>query len=379
MRLIYKIFIFFVFFTAFFDPQNSLGLRYPLIFIMLYFYIINFQKILRFNLKNKLESLKLVLMYILPFWGLLIYIFRGHINTDFSDTSYISFSIIVSMSYLLEKKQQIDDFKKITIISGILFSITSLTIGFFYLYSPVNINQFFIENNIARIDMRNYGSIELPYIYMYSSTLLLLPISLLIEKKYTNEQFRFLNISFYIMLIALFISGTRSHLIISLVFLSMYLKKYKYYFYVIIFIFIIYNFQSIYDFLLNVFSLTESNNSYKFNMLNVYKDIFNDPVTFFLGDGYEAIDWNYNLKKITAPGATKSELTFLEFIRVYGIIITSIITFLIAILIFEKPFKLNRSKRIVLLLLLFDSLFNPHLFSTYGALICAYALSEEQR
>lgn len=377
---IIRFYILFLVFTTFFDPQNGLGFRTLLLASSLPVFIQSLIKLRHF--RSTELALRSFLLLALPLYGILIWLLRGDVGGVFNDTSYISFAIIFGNIYIFDKSYGEYILKKFIQQIGLLFSISILITAIITMSGIDNsIIQFLIDRNIARIGFRDYGEISLPYIYYYSSTLLIVPILLGIERLNTHRSF----LTFFLILInvlGLLLSGTRSHILIGLIlfwFLIKSLNDSKRFFKVIFYsissiIFI----QSILQLVQTFFTLEEENNLYKINIFNQYATILSDPITIFFGEGFQSINWSKETQKIVVNGATKSELTLLELVRVFGLPLT-LLFIGILILNIMKINNDNKSKLYGVILLLIDSLLNPHLFSTYGAVICAYAFSKNKR
>ena len=362
---------------AIIDPQNSLGLRYPLLAVFLPIYIYNI--FTTFSCFEK-KYFVIILSYLLPMWGLIMYLFRGDLNFKLNDTSYISFAILFSIVHILSSDRLIIYFKKASIITGLFFSFLILYNAYELIIIKSNVlTNFVIENEIARVSFRDYEGFELPYVYYYSSTLLILPLSILIEKFSWVRLILILIIS-----TALFLSGTRSHNILSFLFLILFFKKSvsKKIFYIIlgiVFFSIAFLYSSnILILLESVFSAKEESNNFKLSMLSKYITMFSDPITIFFGQGFQAVDWNNELRSIVTEKATKTEWTYLELYRVFGFFLPTIIFGYFIYFFFKNASPGDSYKKLILLTLLFDSLLNPHIFSTYGAILMAVVFSTQR-
>ena len=362
---------------AIIDPQNSLGLRYPLLAVFLPIYIYNI--FTTFSCFEK-KYFIIILSYLLPIWGLIMYLFRGDLNFKLSDTSYISFAILFSIVHILSKHKLIIYFKKASIITGLFFSFLIIFNAYELIIIKSNVlTNFVIENEIARVSFRDYGGFEVPYVYYYSSTLLILPLSILIESKFSWVSL----ILILIISTAFFLSGTRSHNILSFLFLILFFKKSVskkifYVFLAIVCFSIAFSYSSdILNLLESVFSTKEESNNFKLSMLSKYITMFSDPITIFFGQGFQAVDWNNELRSIVTEKATKTEWTYLELYRVFGFFLPTIIFGYFIYFIFKKANPEDSYKKLILIALLFDSLLNPHIFSTYGAILMAAVFSTQ--
>jgi hypothetical protein len=127
-------------------------------------------------------------------------------------------------------------------------------------------------------------------------------------------------------------------------------------------------------------STTEDSNSYKLGMLDIYsKMIFNNDFTWLLGQGFESFKWSFDLRSIIeySEGATKAELTYMEILRVFGLPVGGLFLLLTG----YQWFVFNRIAvfhKLGFGALLFDSMLNPHLFTTYGAIYLAILFSVKE-
>jgi hypothetical protein len=361
--------------VAAFDPQNNFGFRYLIIGI---FIVIWFYKIPEIFRINSIDDLILVMfIYMMPIYGTILYISRADEIRQFTDTSYISTAIVASLAYLLRKKDLIKPFQQAIWYIGLVYIfIYIILLGELLQWSHGGFVNYFVENNIARITTRNYGGVEFPYIYLYSSTLMIIPLIISFNKVKKIKSLNFFYFSGIVL--SLFLSGTRSHQLIAIFYLFLLFKKISPKFTItgaIIFGIIFGNEMLI--ILKEALSTNEGSNEYKLDMIPYYYEIFSDYKTIIFGQGFEAVSWDVNLRSIVSldTGATKTEITYLEIIRVFGIPIAFIFFSAIIIKIFGSYKSNNIVQNQILILLLIDSLLNPHLYSTYGAIIFSYAFS----
>jgi hypothetical protein len=370
------ILILFILTIVAFDPQNGLGFRNLIIVFFGFIWLINICKFKDFLNANELSLIFLI--YLLPLYGAILYIIRGDGLYVMTDTSYISTSVVLTFVYLLNKKSMQEDFIRAAKIIGLLYVIiyASLFIEGIALENK-KITTFLLAENIARVSFREYSGIVFPYIYLYTSTFLIVPLSILY---YEINRLNNYKLGFYgLLVICLFLSGTRSHMLIAIIYAFLIYKKLFPKTSIIIFTAIILlNSQLIYEIIKEMFSFNEKNNNYKLNMIANYYDIFEDWKTLIFGQGYQAVNWSRSLQEMVSveTGATKTEITLLELLRVYGLPLS----FLLITIILNKVNNLWKKnitdKKLILIFLLIDSMLNPHIFSTYGAIMLAYALSK---
>lgn len=364
---------------AFFDPQNGFGFRRLLIYLLVPLWIYGFFKSVGNISKNYVVF---ILCYISPIWGILVYMMRGDGMFNLTDTSYISFAFTLSIVHIFNSEISQKALTDASIICGLIFSgFLILTATQLIFQNSYNLINFVVSNDVALISFREYGGIRMPSVYYYASPLLILPISVLLQAIINRVSSPKDHISLIVLLIALFLSGTRAHMVVSIVFLFYYLYQMNGHVRVIAYLILVLAMyeSSAYltDLLVGMFSKTDVSNAYKLSMISLYISLFNDPMTIFIGQGYQAVDWSNELRQMVSieNGATKTELTYIELFRVYGIILPSVIVVIFLHLLYTPKNKNHIFKKIALAGLLFDSALNPHLFSTYGAIMLAVSIS----
>jgi len=130
------------------------------------------------------------------------------------------------------------------------------------------------------------------------------------------------------------------------------------------------------------FSKTEDSNNVKIGYLATYVNIFTqNPKFLILGQGFNAHDWSMIFRNLLINSdneGTKTELTYIEMIRVFGIIIGLILNlmfFIMPILIYRTYRKFTFAS-IALIIYLLSSALNPYIFSTNGVLFFLFFLNE---
>jgi len=333
--------------------------------------------------RHQLCFLVFFVVYI-PIYGVL----RMLIASDgelfrFNDTSYIlsSFLFLFTLMIFNEKTIRVNDFfLKVT-----LYSLVVLIYIVFYL--PLNESRFivgfFMERGSLYLSTRKYSDFEIPYVYFIISPLLILLLSrnlwAFLRKKNTGN---FLLVLFVFG--ALLLSGTRMNALIALATLLMtilwYYKNRIIHqvllnaFFWAIFILILYFFS---DFLSAIFSSKDISNAKKIHDLMLMSEILSDPVTLLFGQGFNAYDWSPLTRQLIATHATKIELTYLEFIRVFGLLnFLVLFLFLISFMVKTDKFFIDYGwSTPALISYIFVSSLNPYLFSLNGVLAIGTCLS----
>jgi hypothetical protein len=122
-------------------------------------------------------------------------------------------------------------------------------------------------------------------------------------------------------------------------------------------------------------SLSDVSTSIKLSYLNGYLDLFNDVPTLFFGQGFNAHEWSFEFSEMLSGGASKTELTYLELIRVFGLF-GAIYFFFELLRFFLRSEKVLPEYRWVfpgIALYLFLSTLNPYVFSSNGMLVLGLA------
>jgi len=133
----------------------------------------------------------------------------------------------------------------------------------------------------------------------------------------------------------------------------------------------------------SMFEATEQNNSLKLSYFEFYNGVFSEPGVFLFGQGLNAKEWSQTVFQILDNNASKTELTYLELIRVFGLV-----GFIVFIFLFIGMF--NRLKFFsiqgqwlspALFVYLLVAAVNPYIFSSNGMLLIGYisALGNKKR
>jgi hypothetical protein len=218
----------------------------------------------------------------------------------------------------------------------------------------------------------------LPYIYFLASPLLIFLMA------YDFMKFkRELNLANFVLFtltaFSFALTGTRAHLVIAILFPPMYmvltgstktvLTALTSIAIAIIFALTIEETRALID---SFFSLSETSNSMKFSLLDGYGEILSNPLTLFFGQGFNAHEWSPILRNMIAmeDKASKTELTYLELVRVFGVIIAT--TLMLTIFLLLRSIR-NLDKDLLwiypgLVIFLTNAAINPYLFSVNGIL-----------
>lgn len=367
--------IFLAVIVAIIDPQNALNLRPILLMAAGVIWFLGISR--AFPIANIKDIALLIFTYVLPIYGVVLYLIRGN-GSALTDTSYISTALIVSLGYFLGVGKNKLYLKISIILAAYLFILIYVLLLLEYLGGgDYGVTRFLIENEVARVSYREYAGIDFPYLYVYTSSFLMVPLSLYYTEIHSSKDSKLI---IYILLCCmLFISGTRSHMLLSMGFgLMMIAKLNKKIFLSFLPIILFFGMFYFVDVAAEFFDKNEESNSYKLKMLGGYFEIYDNWYNIIFGQGFQAIDWDSTLRSMVAEStaAVKTELTLLEIVRVYGAFLgLSTIIILIATMLHVKSGAIKMQK-IIILGLFIDGISNPHIFSTYGGMMLAISLTD---
>lgn len=323
------------------------------------------------------SALILFIACILPLHGLLMYsIYAG--EDEFIDTSYISAGLLIIFSILYRDKDSCLFGIKAFLISTRILSLLIITTFTSQLLNQEDLISFFTERNVALVSFREYSGLKLPYIYYLASPLLILLISYDFAKFKENLNLKWLAI-FFLTSFSFLLTGTRAHIIISIFFIPLYLllvnranNLFKSILFLFLFLIVIFAFEESRSLLSSFFSSSETSNSMKISLLEGYQDIFSQAQILILGQGFNAHEWSHVLQSMISmeEGASKTELTYLELFRVFGLI-TSVFLLMVIILTVLATKSLSSDFSWIypgLVIYLGNAAINPYLFSVNGML-----------
>tara|TARA_B110001450_G_scaffold218812_1_gene213460 strand:- start:7426 stop:8601 length:1176 start_codon:yes stop_codon:yes gene_type:complete len=225
---------------------------------------------------------------------------------------------------------------------------------------------------ILLIGDRSYGdSSVFEQIYFVTSPMLLIAIAYYSDRACKSGFFSWNSFFAFVSIVGMVLAGTRSNMIgpfIVLVFIMFLNTKNKVLFSTVV-IFALLLFVSVfYSTIFEVLSLQEDSNSSKLKLLQDYADIFSDPTTLIFGQGFGSYYyWDIRGYYFT------SELSYLELIRVYGLIFGTIMAGLILypilfVMASKREFS-NRASIIGFTAYMAIAAVNPLIFSSLGMTI----------
>lgn len=362
------------------DPIGGMfGIRYisiAIASIFIFFYAFSSPKAEIYSDHRKF--LTIIFAIVLPIHGLVLYALN-RTGDNFTDTSYLAAGLLMTFSYIYRCREDCVFGLKSFLIGTRLLSLLTIFTFFLYLFNLDSIIGFFTSRNVALVGSRVYNGVEFPYIYFVASPILIFLLSY--DFAVLKDEYRLANIvRFLTSGSALFLSGTRAHIFIAVLFIPAYyfLRSNRNFAFNI---FIFFNLivltallsPDLREVLGSLLSSSETNNSAKIRLLSGYRQLFDDPMVILFGQGFNAHEWSNVFRTMVISlefDATKTELTYLELFRVFGIFTATLFLFYLVRFI-------NATKRLRidfpwiypgLVLYLANAALNPYLFSINGIL-----------
>ena len=311
---------------------------------------------------------------------MLVFLLRGA-GGVFIDTSYIGAAVLFcsSLVYLNPESLRIGlnaQRLALRMMAGtIIFCVFIYQVGL-----PILLMGIFVENGVAFFGpFRNYGGLNFYYMYFVASPMLIYLVAqeawTLFDKK-TISQFLWCGVA----VVALFLSGTRANLLLATITVPfVYLwRRWGWVaiptvaFLAVIFLLILHflGFQAVGS----MFDPQNESIRIKFGFVAGYVEIFSNMMTLLFGQGFNAHVWSSVFGEMLPGGAyggaSKTELTYFELIRVFGVVVGG--AFFYLMLVFLKMLaEIDPSWRWMapaVFLYMVASTFNPYLFSSNGML-----------
>jgi hypothetical protein len=319
----------------------------------------------------------------MPLYGFLVFTVRGN-DAPFTDTSYIAAGILLSTTLLYVNSEACDVGIRAMISCLRLLSAVVISLYFIMAVDPDSPwLGFFTEANVALFGIREYGGITFPYIYFLASPLLIYLLAYETHKvanAFNVKRF----ISCSVAVLALGLSGTRAHLLIAMLYVPVYLivakrAQHRVMLPVVSMILAVVVALVGSSLIEDFFDPRETSNSMKLEALYRYGEIFEDPVVLLLGQGFNAHEWSLPLRQMiaTEESATKTELTYLELIRVFGVVNALPYFMLLMAIVYRSSQLVPQYGWLypAFAVSLINSSLNPYLFSTNGMLPMALLLA----
>lgn len=313
---------------------------------------------------------------VIPVYGLSITFLQSFKN-NIIDTSYIGFSlslILLIPVLFLEKSEFYNAF--IRALRVLKFLVFLILVSFMINMDQAGISQFFINHKSMLVGFREYAGISTYYLYFTSSPLLIILVAhdcynLLLKYSF-NKVLLFVSSA-----IAVFLTGTRYNMLFALIILpvSIIIRGFSWRYFGVYLIFFILFFSILLgnSFIGSFFNSTENSNSVKTGYIEYYLQLLNSPGILF-GQGFNAAEWSMpfkNLLEKSDNSGVKTELTYFEIIRVFGLWIGFFINVAILFtpILIYKNYKQIDERVIGIFFYLISAMFNPYIFSTNGILV----------
>lgn len=381
-------FVIFIFiFANIFDPINYYGMKYfSVIFAYFFLFLIFFLKGFKAGISTKPIIYIFIFCFLIPFYGLLIYLFRDGGNV-LIDRSYISTALLVLFSlFFVFKKNLYYGFISLIVLLRVITALILILVINVIFSLDISMLEFIkrhlMQSGSLYFSERTYGAVNTFYVYFVVSPLLIILLvhdSYRLITKVTTMNFLF----FMATCAAVFLVGTRASMILSVIalpFVYFWFTQKKTFFLIIALCIAIFFLAISYEALSEVFDMNENSNATKLSYLKGYADIFASPSVFFLGQGFNAQSWSFTLQDMIGEGldvgATKTELTYFELIRVFGIFVGGGIILALLYLPFLAFKNSNQYAWFFPAVFMYEvlSFLNPYIFSSNGALVLAFAI-----
>ena len=318
----------------------------------------------------------------LPGFGLLMYAIRGT-DAAFTDTSYIAAGLLLTTTWLYADAR--GTARGVTVMLLCLRLLAASVIATYPILALAGDDAWLAplsEGDVALFGFRQYGSVTLPYIYFLASPMLVFLVAYEAQalREYPTTR-RMLSCGFAVF--ALGLSGTRAHLIIACLYLPVYFmatsnSKHRIAVRLASAIALTATLAAASPIIGEFLDAGETSNSMKLQALERYEEIFSDSAVLLFGQGFNAHTWSNPLQQMIATenDATKTELTYLELVRVFGVIgALPYFGLLVGLVLASARLPQQHAWfRPAFIVSLFNSSLNPYLFSTNGMLPMALLL-----
>ena len=282
---------------------------------------------------------------LLPLYGFMIGLLRQENFIIRESFQYFKGFIFFALLFVTISRKI--DISKYLVYGG--FFIVLITIWLYIDIDKFSLDEtyYFVEKNAAKISRRAFANILFdPVVFYYTSPLLLFPLAYFLDR--CEKQCTVWNILAVVLFVtALFISATRANILSSLILILIFLynkirNRWRIVLYILVplsillaFIFLPHFFRTY------IFDPVEYSNSIKIDHFRSYIALFkNDIISLIFGQGMGAGFYSYAKEAIVY----KTELTYLELFRMFGIVFTTIFIFVLLIPIYI----FNRNSRNVL-------------------------------
>ena len=384
MKKLLRIILILLLVVCIFDPADKMfGLKVPLFIFAWLLFIFN---IITNNQRVHVSLnliLYLMLFLLIPLISITYYFFisNGYVNYDgyrcFKSYLFITITLIFYIS-------EIDLIKPMVVIMSVLSILTIMILIISYL--NVNLSMNLYENVGHRYGIWSMGSKDFgrfilpdsPQVFFHTAPLLVFAIAYFTMKVFysTGATKILYGLLSAINIFAMFLGATKSNIVFSImtpIFVALwYAKSRKYVLYavaILVFILCIDNLEVLKN---SVFNPNELSNLYKISFLKDYLSLFADVRVLLFGQGLGSF-----FKSTMRGFVSLTELTYFEFIRKFGLILSLILFALIFYPLSKLRFKKFHNLHYVFiayLCYLMMSFSNPLLMSSSGMLLLSLVL-----
>jgi len=363
--------IFLLIFVGVFDPAGKiLGLKMPAFIlcwvVFLCFYVFNPVKIAR---KVYLYIMLSLFIPVLSMWYFEVILGGGQSAAPILIKAHLFLTIIFIL--VAARIDLIPMLSRVLSLLALIIIVIKLLIMIFpELISPLR--EWGSVNGILLMGDRSYfGNTRFQEIYFVTSPMLIISIAYYSDRAFKSGFFSWNSFFAFASILAMILAGTRSNMIAPFLVLGaiMFLNtKNKVIFSAVVIFALLLFVSAFYDVIGEVLSLQERSNGSKLSLLQDYVNIFNDPVSLFFGQGFGS----YYLWEMRGYYFI-SELSYLELIRVYGLIFGTIMAGLILypilfVITSRREFS-NRGSVIGFTVYMAMAALNPLIFSSLGMII----------
>lgn len=374
--------ILFLWFACIFDPVGMLfNIKFVAIIIV---YIVIFFKLIkkggRLDLTKDYIWFFIFFAIVLPVFGVTVSVFHG-VSESGGDTSYISSAVYVGCSLLYLFPGYLG-----AACQSLSISLRALALSIWLTLLAIitghheALTEFYFNHGMAYMGERTYSAVGFYYIYFVAS-----PMLIYLVCKDTWELISSFSVKRLLILFmtagALFLSGTRANMVLAVVAPFFVMTWFRYGRATLIFVpvmagvliltMIVFNIPIVSD----MFGPGEQSNSTKIAYLQSYYKIFNDPLILLIGQGFNAKEWSGVVAAMLPEGANKTELSYLEMLRVFGFFGLFFLLLLLKRLSVNGAIARTGYPWIApgLILYAMVSAINPYIFSSNGMLLLGFS------
>jgi hypothetical protein len=386
VRVLLQVNLFLLFLVAVFDPADKVTqLKVPLFISLwvLFLFSVLFANGKRSALTSSLLRYVLLFSVILPTASVLWYFVRGGGVGLYDGLPYIKSFLFLTLAIVLVVTQ-LDAIRPLSVVLTILSAV--ITCIAVLCYNDPSLAQFLWPiggaTGVFAIGDRTYGSLSYTYIYFHSAPLLILSIAYFANQTIKSTgTVRYVNAALMVLnLVGMVCSGTRNDMIFGLLtpILVMIWGSGRHRKLTLAAVIVVLTVAvGVYgnDILQAMFDPENESNAVKIAHLKDYAVLFSDPLTLLFGQGLGAYFYS------TAFGTETSitELTYLEFIRNFGLFLAIVYFCLLSyplLKLRDSGFRADHYLLIAYASYLIMSASNPLLISSNGMLVLAIVISK---